>query len=52
MNLTKEENSEINIDEESVLKGNKRGEFSIVGKLLFEHVVNKEIVQSTMAKII
>lgn len=51
LNLTKVEDSKIRIDEDKLMEWNKRGEFSLVGRMLVEWIINKEIIWNTMKKI-
>lgn len=49
--LTEEEDSEINVDEECLAAETKKGEQSLVGKLCSDRIISKEVVLLTMAKI-
>lgn len=49
--LTEEEDTEIRIDEEWLAGGEKKGEFCLVGKLIANRSVKKDVIQRTLEKI-
>lgn len=49
--LTEEEECEIQINEDELKKGKIDGEFCLVGRVLFERVIHKEVLRNTMKKI-
>lgn len=51
LNLSNEEESEINVDAGKLMEENKKGEPSIIGKLHADHTISKEIIQKSMLKI-
>lgn len=50
-NLNQGKDCEIMVNEDILLKGLKRGENCIVGKLHSDRNINKEVIRSTMMKI-
>lgn len=50
LTLTEVEGDEVNVDEQKLGEEAKRGELSIVGKVMVERTINREVIRSIMAK--
>lgn len=51
LRLTSDENNEIVVEDEILLKGIKKGKNSIIGKLHVDLSIGKDIIRNTMMKI-
>lgn len=51
LNLSNDEESEINVDAEKLMEENKKGKPSIIGKFHEDHTISKEIIRNSMLKI-